>query len=438
MFHTTDASGSEFQVRLPKLEEISRPAFFSQVNEIHFVLEHGPLAQTIPNILTLAAVFRAITIARGTEPLLQIVGEIQLSNKLNQNGGLSELLKDSNQNTILLLTAASYYRSQYANLYGQYYVAGARLIDNIDIVNDNIKLGERRDPHRPILEFLQQSLRVQDDSIISDLLDLSEAASTSKQNFRLEKYARALETLEVETRPFPISKKKSIELIPGLLTLIRELARGDKESELLRKLDDKHLEANQMAERLWSNAKEISQGVFLIEAVRFDEQDSLVSHCLKNIYTKDERVNYLLEHDHDRPANAVRYDESINFSRRLELGESAEDLLKEVVSLLELRKDRGTLMDIALAESREREAISTLETILEKALYLPDPNGKHHILKYPQDLDLYDKMREAQIPLIVHNALWICDLRHGTARPFSIEFQNKELEKFLSSVAIEG
>jgi hypothetical protein len=430
MFEDLNKEAEFSRAALPKPTQDLPLDILSKAKQIHFVLETGPITESITNILCIAAVFRAIAIKQGAEPELKILTESQLWNRLNGNGGLFDFLEDARQQTVLLLSAASIYRSQYANLYGQYYLEAVTLIDNLEIVSDEIKLGQRQDTHKPIIDFIGEQLAADSDSTVQELKKLAEFASKSISEPRLEQLSHVLETLDIESCPWPIHKPKALELIPSIESLIKDLARGIKELELVKALESKYDDAQKMAAEIWSRADEIAPTVFVMEGIPYSEQDRLVTECLKKIYLNDIRAKFVLEHSSDPSANLLRYDEALQYSRRLSVGEEAQELLDEIKSILEKRGDKGTMLDICLAEDRDRDATDILEPILEKAQYIRDPDGKYEILKSPLD-DMYAELQRLCIPLVTHSALWMVDLKNGKSRPFGLYFQAKQLQRFL-------
>ena len=142
----------------------------------------------------------------------------------------------------------------------------------------------------------------------------------------------------------------------------------------------------------------------------------------------------MLERGRDAPATSLSYDEALAFQRRRAVGESSEELLREVSKLMEQRRDPSS-MDIALAEMRDRDPDHTLDALLKRAEYRPDPDGVRFTVLKAASEDLYSEMVARNIPVIEHDALWLCDLKVGSARPFMISFQGQYLNDFLQLVS---
>jgi hypothetical protein len=121
----------------------------------------------------------------------------------------------------------------------------------------------------------------------------------------------------------------------------------------------------------------------------------------------------------------------LGFQRRLGVGESPEDILREVDELMQERNDRSCAVDIALGESRGRDPRDTLDTILDRAQYRPDPDAVRFRVLKASCRDLYARMVEGNLPIIAHDAVWICDVANGSSRPFEVSFQGQYLSAFL-------
>jgi hypothetical protein len=145
-------------------------------------------------------------------------------------------------------------------------------------------------------------------------------------------------------------------------------------------------------------------------------------------------ARYVLERGVDRSTTSLSYGEALELERRLGAGESAKDLLEEVEALFAQRHDRSCSVDLTMAELRDRDPNDTLELIIRKAQYIPDPEGvRYSLLKYPEG-DCVKTLREHQIPIITHNTLWLVDLKSGSSRPVTISFQGQYLERFFAMV----
>jgi hypothetical protein len=203
-------------------------------------------------------------------------------------------------------------------------------------------------------------------------------------------------------------------------------------------LEEQHAEAEGIASSIWSGADEIAPGVFQLIEFPYDETDEVVRERLRDIYTKDPRARYVVERGADRPSTSLSYEEALAFERRLGAGESPAELLREVESIFEKRNDRSCSVDLVMAEMRDRDPKDTLETILARAQYIPDPDEvRYTILKCPER-DWMRTLQQFGIPLITHNSLWIVDMKEGSARPSRISFQGQYLSRFLAMVEDES
>lgn len=406
----------------------------ASIDHLHFVCNHN-LRESIPNILAIATIFRAISLERDSAPQLKLMAENALGNCMRSFGNLSEQIGKNIEGNVLLLTSASFYEREYAQLIYKYKKAGANLTDTIDLVPDEIVLGKREDPSLPVWPHVRHLVSEIEDQPLQVLIHLTqECMAGNKEESTLAEIRQSLDVLVTETFPFPFTKTAKYELIPSLKRLIVELAEGPHSSQLISELNDIYKDAFEIAKNIWYQAKEAERGIFVINEIPYSERDDNVSKCLKDLYMQDQRANFVLEFGVDRPANALSYIESLDFSRRLGLGEDATDLLKEVETIVKNRKDLGTLSDIAIADMRDRDPRQTLENILEKASYLNDPDGAYTIIKWPKNLDEYALIRKLQITPITHSSLWIHDLEKSDSRPFFIQFQAKDLRIFLSGV----
>jgi hypothetical protein len=228
------------------------------------------------------------------------------------------------------------------------------------------------------------------------------------------------------------------EVIPSVRNLIAEWSQGATIPVLCHSLLERYEEAEAIALSIWSGAEEIAPGVFQLIEVPYAETDEVVRERLRNLYSRDPRALYVLEKGADHPSTSLSYSEALAFDRRRGAGESPEDLLKEVEAIFERRNDRSCAVDLAMAELRDRDPRETLETILSRAQYLPDPGGERYaLLKSPQR-DWVRILDEREIPLITHNSLWLVDMKEGKARPFRLSFQGQYLRRFLEMVEDES
>jgi hypothetical protein len=420
-----------------RFEGVRLPVSQFQLREIStvlFLLEHGSLEKTLPNILATAGLCRAIAVERGSAPALRVMGENQLWNSL-QGVGENLFTKGIREGDhALLVTAASLYRRQMAHLVGTFALAGATFDGYPHLIDDDVVLGRREDPRTSILAFVETVMRTVSDTHARELLRLAAVSERDEASDPVVTKARAALTT-LQTTSFPWHQRRNVErpeIIPSVHNLIGEWCDGATLPSLCLSLVEQHDEAEVIASSIWSGAEEIAPGVFQLIEFPYDETDEVVRERLRAIYTKDPRARYVVERGADRPSTSLSYDEAVAFERRLGAGEPPAELLREVESIFERRNDRSCSVDLAMAEMRDRDPKDTLETILARAQYIPDPHGvRYTLLKHPEG-DLMRTLQEFQIPLITHNALWIVDMKEGTARPSSFSFQGQYLSRFLA------
>ncbi len=407
-----------------------------EVTTVLFLVEHGALEKTLSNLLSAAALYRAITVERGAPPTFKIMGENQLWNSLQGMGENSFTQGVMAVDHALFVTAASLYRLQMAQLAGAFAIAGATFDGFPHLVDDDVKLGCRNDPQTPIREFVSTVTRDVRDPHVRELLRLAAASEVEGENDPVVKELRAaLSTLQ--TTSLPWNRKGRVarpEVMPSLQQMIAEWSDGAVVPSLCHSFVERHDEAEEIACAMWAGAEEIAPGVFQLIEFPYEETDEVVQVRLREIYGRDARARYVLERGVDRPTTSLSYGEALELERRLGAGESAKDLLEEVEALFAQRHDRSCSVDLAMAELRDREPNDTLELILRKAQYIPDPEGvRYSLLKYPEG-DCVKTLREHQIPIITHNTLWLVDLKSGSSRPVTISFQGQYLERFFAMV----
>lgn len=406
------------------------------ISTVLFLLEHDSLEKTLPNILATAALCRAIAVERGIAPILRVMGENQLWNS-SQGLGENSFTKDIQQGDhALLITAASLYRRQMANLIGSFALAGATLDAYPHLVNDDVPLGRREDPRTSVRAFVETVTRAVSEPRVRELARLAaESEREGSEDPIVSKARAALTTLQ--TTSFPWYRKRNgerPEVIPSVHALITEWSDGAILPSLCFALGERHDEAEAIAASIWSGAEEIAPGVFQLIEFPYDETDEVVRERLRDLYTKDARARYVVEKGADRPATSLSYGEAVAFERRLGGGEPADEILREVEAIFEARNDRSCAVDLAMAELRDRDPKDTLETILGRAQYIPDPDGvRYTFLKHPER-DWMRAFQQVGISMITHNTLWIVDMKEGTARPSSIAFQGQYLSRFLAMV----
>lgn len=408
----------------------------SEITTVLFLVEHGALEKTLSNLLSAAALCRAIAVTRGAPPTVKVMGENQLWNSSQGMGENSFTSDISPGDHALLVTAASLYRRQMAQLVGAFALNGATFDGFPHLVDDDVKLGCRNDPHTPIREFISTVTRDVGDSHVRELLRLAATSEVEEGNDPVVTELRAaLSTLQTSSlhwnRRGPVARP---EIIPSLQRMIAEWSDGAVVPSLCHSFVERHDEAEEIGRSIWAGAEEIAPGVFQLIEFPYEETDEVVRARLRDIYAKDARARYVVERGVDRPTTSLSYGEALEFERRLGAGESANDLLEEIEALFEKRHDRSCSVDLAMAEMRDRDPNDTLEVILLKAQYIPDPEGvRYSLLKYPEG-DCVKTLTQHQIPIITHNTLWLVDLKSGNSRPATISFQGQYLERFFAMV----
>lgn len=417
-------------VSLPKVQ-----IALKEVDTLLFVIERSSLDSSLTNILSAAALYRAIRNERGTAPQLRVTGEIALCNALSGFGECEFTKQLAQGEQALLISAASFYRKQLAQLVGAYVLSGGFLHGTLNGVDDAIPLGKREDPRIPIREFVARVVSESHDPIVQSLLALAHASEGEARDPRITKYRAALTALHRENIPFRRDRGRTyLETFPTVTTMIQELAQGVEVPSCIEPLIDRYQDAEQIAQSIWDRATQIAPGVFQLHEIPYDERDVIVDALLQDLYQKDPRARFVLERGHDGASTGLTYSEALAFERRLGAGEDAQALIDEVAKILEKRGDRGSLTDLELADMRGREPQGTLETLLRKAQYIPDPSDtKYTIHKYPADVRMVKALARHELPIITHNALWLCNLQTGEAEPVIISFQAQYLARFLEA-----
>ena len=406
------------------------------IDTVLFLLEHGPLERGLTNLLATAAVCRVIATESGDSPRLKVMGENQLWNSFHGVIENSFVKGISAGDHALLLTAASLYKRQMAQLIGTYALEGATLDGFPHLVDDEIRIGSREDPHTPIRGFVEAILKESRDPHVRELLRLAaESERPDTQDPAVIACRAALATLQTLSMPFlRRGEEERVEVMPTLTNMIREWSWGATIPQSTQSLVQRHDEAAEIAASIWSGASELAPGVFQLIEYPFEETDDVIRDRLKELYTQDPRALYVLERGSDPPATSLSYAEALEFERRLGVGEDPQEILQEVEALMQRRDDRSCAVDIAMGELRDREPRQTLETIIERAKYIPDPNGVQYTVYKSPDIDLYAMMQRHEIPCVSHNSLWMHDLKSGSSRPFMVSFQSQYLEAFLSMI----
>ncbi len=405
------------------------------ITTVLFLVEQCSLEQALTNMLVVAAVCRAVAVASGQEPQLKVMGEVQLRNARHAMSENSFVQGLSSGDEAVLLTAASVQKSQMAHLIGMHALEGATLHGVVHLVEDDRSLGDRRQPRTPIRGLVQDMLKDSRDSHVGELLRLAAESECPESHDAVILACRgALITLQALSLPsFRTPARDRVAIFPTISAMISDWSKGDTIPQSCKPLLERHEEGQTIAQSLWAGAQEIAPGVFQLVACPPEETDNFFRRYLSRSYEADAWASYVLERGRDAPATSLSYDEALAFQRRRAVGESSEELPREVSKLMEQRRDPSS-MDIALAEMRDRDPDHTLAALLKRAEYRPDPDGvRFTVLKAFSD-DLYSEMVARNIPVIEHDALGVCGLAKGSARPFMISFQGQYLEEFLQMV----
>jgi hypothetical protein len=407
-----------------------------RVDTVLFLLEHGPLEQSLTNLMATAALCRGIANERGCPPRLKMMAETAFSNSVHGVCENSFATGISSSDHALLVTAASLYKRQMAQLIGAYALEGATIDGFPHLVDDETKLGAREDPHVPIRGFIEAVLKESNDPHIRELLRLAAESERPETNDPTIRACRgALSTLQTLGMPFLRRwKDERIEVMPTLNNMVREWTDGRLIPESCQALIQRHDDSVDIARSIWSGASEIAPGVFQLIEYPYEETDDVIRDQLKEIYMRDPRARYVLERGSDPASTSLSYDEALEFERRLSADDDAEQILKEVEAVMQERDDKSCVVDIAMGEIRDRDPRHTLETILERAKYIPDPGGVQYTVYKSSEDDLYGMMVRHHIPIISHNSLWLHDIKSGTARPFMVSLQGQYLNAFLSMI----
>jgi len=433
---SNDASSPQHPTRFQGARLPASQLDLREVTTVLFLLEQGPLENSLTNLLCVAAVCREIDRQRTGSVRLKVMGENQFWNSAQGVGENTFERGVSSGEHALLLTAASIYKRQMARLVGAYALADATLDGFPDLVDDEVVLGDRQDPHAPIRPLVEAFLRDSRDPHVRELLRLARESEDPNSNESVVLACRgALETLQTLTIPLLRRRdQERLEMVPTLTNMIREWSLGALSPTVCAGLIERHDDAVRIAESIWSSAQEIAPGVFQLIEYPFEETDDVIRDQLKMIYTRDPRARYVLERGSDTAITKLSFDEAMAFSRRLSVGEDPQELLSEVEALMTERSDTSCSIDIAMAEMRDRDPRDTLEKILERAQYLPDPQGVQYTVFKSPEIDLFKMMQSQGIPIIGHNTLWMHDLKAETTRPFMICFQGQYLASFLTLI----
>ena len=409
----------------------------ASVSHILFVPEHGAYEKLLPNLFAVAAVYRAVALWRaGGEPALQVVAESRISNWAKRFGAVPCLDSIPPGAHVLMLTSAPMYRMDFATLLGAHTIAQSRLLADPELVPDTVPLGHKPSTARPLAPLARKLIGESGDTIVRELLYLAEGQRSSpSEQVWCDSISQALSTLQTRSGIFAFRENRpALEPSEQLLNLIIELASGARTLSLVRDFGADFDSAQEIATSIWDEAAEISPGVFQIEGIPFAERDSLVRKCLEGLYHGDQTARIVLERNPDHPANSLSFQEAATYSLRLTMGESASSILKEVQQVLHARKDTVTLMSIEQGRERRYDNRYILNSILEDAKYVVDPDGCFSVLKLPEDRDVQSSLQAGDFPIIKHGTMWIVNVATGAKMPVMIRFQAQHLERFLALV----
>lgn len=405
------------------------------VTSLLFVLDRGHYADKISNLLTVAALYRAISLERRGEPTLQVFGEVQLTNWARGFGSADFFNHLLPGNTTLLVTSISMYRREFAQLTGTYQMNDSVLLGKPHLVPDSVPHGKREDLLPPLFPLIRPLITFPGDNILQELLAYAECPTKLDPSFR-KNLSQSLATLQRRSGILSFTEAlPSVDANAVLQELIVDLASGSKHPTVFSTFGAEYKDAHLVAKSIWSDAREIAPGIFQLESPPSRERDSLIRSCLRDLYQSDPEAQYVFERADDGAANALTPEESASFSQRLRLGESPTEVLEEVKRLLADRGDTGAGVQIALGEDRGRDPQSIIKPILRDARYIPDPDGCLTVLKYPESSDIEKLLDQIGVPMINHRTFWLNDLQTGRAKRMTISFQAQHLPAVLRALA---
>ena len=412
------------------------PIDLSSVTSILFIPERAPFEKLIPNLLSAAALYRAVALERCGEPRLKVVGEVLLTNWTRGFAQVPSLDTLYSGERSLFLCSTSLYKREFAVLFGMHAVSEASLLGVPQLVDDAVPLGLRPDHREPLAPFARRLVGSSGDHIVQQLLALADGdASSNADKSLLTDLSLSLSTLGVRAGLLSFRETgERIDPFEKLHELIVELSSGAREPRLCRMYKEDYMQSRSAAEAIWSDARQIAPGVFELEGIPFSKRDSLVRSCLQQVYLSDPTARYVLEKNDDQTPHALSLAECVEFSNRLAAGESPELLLREIVAVLKLRKDDSTLTSISLQEERDIESAKILSKLLEDGQYIPDPDGCYVVLKKPTSIDVTARLENGGVPLVNHKTLWLVDPKTNQSKRTTVVFQVQHLTRFLDCV----
>ena len=228
----------------------------SDIDTVLFLVEHAPLARVLTNLLSTAALCRAIACERGVVPALKVMAENQFSNSMHGFGENRFEQGIMSGDHALLLTSATLYRRQMAHLIGTYALAGATLDGFPDLVDDDVPLGRRDDPHVPLRGFVEALVRDSRDAHVQKLLQLARLSEDKEsKDSDVLSCCSALTTLQTASFPFfRRGDKERPEIIPTIHTMVVEWSSGATVPSVCGRFIEQHDEAAQIARAIWSGA----------------------------------------------------------------------------------------------------------------------------------------------------------------------------------------
>ena len=224
-----------------------------EVTTVLFLVENGALEKALSNLLSAAALYRAITVVRGAPPTFKIMGENQLLNSLQGMGENSFMHGVMAGDHALFVTSASLYRRQMAQLAGAFAIAGAIFDGFPHLVDDDVKVGCRRDPQTPIREFVCTVTRDVREPHVRELLRLAAASEVDGENDPVVTELRAaLSTLQTTSLPWnrkgPVARP---EIMPSLQQMVAEWSDGAVVPSLCHSFVERYDEAVEIARSTW-------------------------------------------------------------------------------------------------------------------------------------------------------------------------------------------
>lgn len=409
---------------------LPRPSVdLGQVDLLIFAPHGGPLQRLAPDVLGLAALYRAVLLQRGLEPALVVESPESLTSWAVEKRQNKELDQARPGATALLLSSAPFSRDGMRQILGAFELAGHILAERPPTpakgsVHDSVA------STGPLAAIAAERLiRNCGDSIVQELLALSRGVHEPLDSFDLRQSLElALRALEIRGRRFISSDSATVEgAFEQLKVLVEELATGSKSPAVCAERAQEYCDAEATAISIWEGAEEVSQGVFRLPLLPIREQDPLVRHCLMLQYTADQSAYYVLEHRHESEQQPLTLEEANNFHARLGAGEEADKLLCEVTALLLSRGEDSRVSWIQRAEMRGEQSTDVLSGLLDSARQPEGPQGRIWVVKWPQHVSVVGLLEKNDVDVCAVRPRWSIDPESGNSQPPGVSFPAGQL-----------